>query len=100
MTGKADVMQMILSAIDVVNEQLPLERRIPKSPTTRLSGEDAGLDSLALVNFIVAVEERVAEQIGVEISLADAAAELDADNPFHSVEALSDYIVKLLEARA
>lgn len=100
MTEKAAVIQVILSALDVVNEQLPLERRIPKSPSTRLSGEEAGLDSLALVNFIVAVEERVAEQIGVEISLTDAGTEFDGENPFNSVEALSDYIVRLLNERS
>lgn len=91
------ILDAIHSALDVVNGQLPKERQIAKSPTTVLRGEAGTLDSLALVNLIVAVEEQISERMGIQISLADAAMGMEASDPLASVESLSQYVAKLVE---
>ena len=56
------------------------------------------LDSLGLVNLIVAVELHAEEDLGVTISLADQKAMSQVGNVFQSVRSLVDYIISLLGA--
>lgn len=99
MTQNGSVVQAIYDAIDEVNQQLPGKQRIEKSTDTVLFGRSGKLDSLGLVNLIVSVEERVEEEFGIAITIADERAMSQENSPFKSVGALADYISLLLEER-
>lgn len=93
------VLQIILEAIDEVNESLPAGQRVEKSPSATLFGDAGGLDSIGLVNLIVAVEHAVDEQFGVRVVLADEKAMSRRTSPFRSVTTLCEHVTALLEGQ-
>ena len=93
------MVQAIFDAIDEINQQLPGKEHLEKSNDTILFGRSGKLDSLGLVSLIVAVEERVEEEYGVAISIADERAMSQENSPFKSIGTLADYISLLLEER-
>ena len=82
-------LRLIYDAIDVINRQLPSSRRLPKSPDTIIVGPSGRLDSLGIVNFILAIEERVSDATGAPVRLLDEGAALDDRGPFRNVDALA-----------
>ena len=77
MINNGKIIQSIMDAIDEINERYPEEERLSKSVDTVLTGESGKLDSLGLVSFVVAVEERIQNDLGVKISLADEIGNVD-----------------------
>ncbi len=63
---------------------------------THLYGRTGNLDSLALVNLIVDVEEKVAKAYGKHVVLADERAMSLKRSPFRTVRSLAEYIDVLL----
>jgi len=93
------VMDVVFSAIDEINQQLPKEGRLAKNMKTALYGRDGILDSLGLVTFIVALEQKIEERLGVTIMLADERIMAKDSNPFSSVGAITAHIITLLEEK-
>ncbi len=91
-----DIVELILTTIDEVNELLPADRQLERSVDTVVFGGDGKLDSLGLVTFIVAVEQKIAETFNVTVTLADEKAMSQRNSPFRNVGALAGYIKKLL----
>ena len=96
---QARIVQAIFRAIDEVNPARPFEMRVQKSLEAALIGEDAVLDSLGLVNLIVAIEEQIAEGFGVTINIADEKARSQPSSPFRTIQMLAAYISTLLEGQ-
>ncbi len=69
------------------------------SPGTVLIGNMSALDSLAFVDFIVAVEHKVRSEFGVALTLTNDRAFSRTQNPFETVGSLVDYIVELVDER-
>ena len=97
MNKKDLVMESIFSAIDEINEQLPVGKKINKSLETVLVDQRDGLDSLGLVNFIVSVEQKVEENFGVDFSLTLGDVGLSSDSPLRTVETLEEFIFQQIE---
>lgn len=95
-----EVLQIVYRAIDELNPQLPPERRLEKSPETALFGRAGRLDSLGLVNLIVAVEQAAEDELAVSVVLADEKAMSQRTSPFRTVGALAAYVRARLEERA
>jgi acyl carrier protein len=94
---KNDILDAVYAGIDQLNRQNPDSKPIRKAPDTPLYGSESALDSLGLINLIVAVEQRVEQRLRVPITLADDRALSQEVSPFSSVQALVDYIDKLLQ---
>ena len=101
MSSKIDekVIQVIVNAIEEINLQLPKENRLGKSLETRLFGGNSNLDSLGLINLIVAVEQNIEDEFETTITLADERAMSENENPFRTIESLSDYIEMLMKEK-
>ena len=97
MTNDERVLHAIYAAMDEVNPHLPQKLRMNKSIDTALYGQSGGLDSLALVTLIVAIQERVEEDLGVKVNLADERTLSQENSPFQSVRTLAEYITLLLD---
>ena len=97
MTQNEKITQLIFDALDEINAQLPEEQQLEKSLTTSLYGEKGKLDSLGLVNLIVAVEQKLQDELGLTITLATERAMSQKNSPFRSVQSLLNYITLLLE---
>ena len=85
-----------MDAIDEINERYPEEKRLSKSVDTVLTGESGELDSLGLVSFVVAVEERIQNDLGVNISLADEIG--NVDGALRTPETLAEHIANELQS--
>src|SRR5262245_36378775 len=88
-------LQIIYDAIDVVNRQLPQARRLSKSADTIVVGPSGMLDSLGIVNLVLAIEERAAEVTGLPLRLLDEGAMLDDSGPFRDVGSLAGLLERL-----
>lgn len=91
-----EVREVILNALQAVNDERPESERFVVDESTKLFGEGAPLDSLALVSVIVDVETVVADRSGAPISLADDRAMGRAESPFSDVRSLEAYVLELL----
>ena len=91
MNNSESILTAIYHAIDWINEELPVDRRIIKAPETRLLGSQSVLDSMHLVSLILAIEREVEDTFGVAVTLADERALSMKASPFRSIEALADY---------
>ena len=83
--------------IEIIKEELELivGDKI-ENETTELFGRDGVLDSMGLVNLVVALEEVIQERYGVAITLADERAMSRSKSPFRTISSLAEYIAKLL----
>ncbi|MZH13720.1 MAG: acyl carrier protein [Nitrospinae bacterium] len=95
--NKQDILQLIHSAVDEVNESLSEERRLGKSNDTILLGETGSLDSLGLINFIVAVENRAEKTLGLNLNLGEAMT--DPETPLKTIDSLADFIIEKKEGQ-
>lgn len=91
------VIHLIFEALDNLNQTLASERQLPKSLDAVLFGRRSRLDSLGLVNLIVAIEEGIQDKFATSISIADERALSQQDSPFRTVETLANYICLLLQ---
>ena len=96
MATREQIYKVVFAAIDEINQQLPSGGRIAKSPEAGLFGPSGVLDSLGLVNLMVAVEQSVQDELGVSVTLADTEALSGRSSPFESVETLVDHLQALV----
>jgi len=69
----------------------------PTGENPRIFGVGAPLDSLGLVNFLADLEYRIAEEFDRELVLASDHAMSRTRSPFRDVNALTEYVVELLQ---
>jgi acyl carrier protein len=87
----------IYKAIDEVNIQLSKNEQLSKDPDTILYGDSSVLDSLGLINIIVAVEQNIADDFEKIIILADERAMSQNESPFKTVKSLVEYIQVIMD---
>ena len=94
-----NVIQIIFNSIEEINGQLHKNHQLEKSTKTVLFGKNGKLDSLGLVNLIVAVEQNIEDGFEISITLADERAMSQKHSPFSTVGSLADYIEMLIEEK-
>lgn len=90
---------LILQSIREACQQLDLQQLVELTAETVLFGPGGELDSLGLVNLIVLLEEKISDEFGVEIVLTDERAMSEKHSPFRTVQALGDYVLRLLDEK-
>ncbi len=93
------ILNIIYSAVDELNGELSAENKIEKSPSATLFGSKSALDSLGLVSLITMIEERIEQETGQFISIADEKAMSMESSPFKTIETLAKYIENLLNEK-
>jgi acyl carrier protein len=88
-----------LKAVAELNLQLPPGDRLSLSRDTRLVGTGGKLDSLALINLIVGVEQHVSEDLGVNVVLTEDRTLAHADRVMATVGALAEHIDLLISEK-
>ncbi len=99
MTARNKILKGIYVAIDEVNEQLPEDQNLEKSLETVLLGSSGKLESINLVNLLVAIEENIEETFGIPISITDERAVSEKNSPFRTVETLCNFVLNLLDEK-
>jgi acyl carrier protein len=86
--------EILLPLVGEIEEEVGEE--IAKDRATTLLGEESALDSLAVVTFLVSVEEQLEQEAGREIKLVDERAMSRRASPFRTLGTLADHISELL----
>jgi D-alanine--poly(phosphoribitol) ligase subunit 2 len=96
MIEKEKLIQAIFKGIREFNEQQPEDQHLTESLDTVLFGRSGILDSLGLVNFIIAIEEQLEDEFDITLILTDEKAMSQKNSPFKTIETLVEYITKLM----
>ncbi len=96
MISQDQILESVKAAISEVNSGRPPEKQVQLVREALLYGPELVLDSISLVWLIVGIEQRLEEQHGIKITIADDKAFAGASNPFRSVGSLVDYIARRL----
>ena len=96
--NRESVLQVMFTAIDEINETQPLGQKLEKSIETHLFDKQGKLDSIGLVNFIVSLEQALADEFGIAVTLADEKAFSRETSPFRTVGSLADYVMEQLKS--
>ena len=97
MIPREEITKAIFDALDEINEQLPEGRKLEKSLDTVLYDRSGQLDSLQLVNLIVATEQGIEEAFNRVVVLADEKAVARERSPFRTVRSFAEYIAGRLD---
>ena len=100
MNNKKQVLRVIFKVIDEINQLLPEDGQMKKSIDTDLFGRSGKLDSMGLVTLIVTTEQKIEEELGVSITIADERAMSQKNSPFKTIGTLAEYTLLLLEENA
>ena len=93
-------LEAIQSAVDEINLSLPEDQHLSKDPDAVLFGTGSALDSVGLVNVVMAAEQYIADNTGEDIVLASEAAMSRKRSPYRSLKALAEYALEVTEAGA
>lgn len=88
----------LAAAMEQINCQRRRNERVDVTPSTILVGEGTSFDSLFLLSFLVAAEERLAADHGLHLSLIDLVAEGEEHTPLKSIATLSEFLVAIAGA--
>ncbi len=90
---KNDILEAIFRAVDDSNKLAPPGAQLTKESSTILLGEGGVLDSLGLISLIVAVEEVLKNDLGLQAIVLDEEALADPDGPYRTIDALANWIL-------
>ena len=90
-----EIETIIYQVFDNLMEQSS-ELKLEKQQGTPLVGDGSVLDSLGLVNFLVALEQKLQDIVGSSFQIADQDLLIGEEQPLRSVETLSAYLAKKL----
>ncbi len=94
--NKEQIKKFIFEALNEIDLE-DSARKIDVSNDTVLYGEEGLMESIQLVNFIVAVEQKIEDTLGKTVSIADEKAISQKNSPFRTVETLCDYVISLIK---
>ena len=97
MDRENQITHVIFGAIEEVNQTLAPEQALDRSPATVLIG-DAGIDSVAVVNIIVLIEEKLEEIFQEPVSIMDAITAAEGEQ--WTVAALAQRLSERLDRAA
>lgn len=92
-----DILKLIYDSIDEVNLDIEPADQVQKTEDTVIFGIDSSLDSIGLVNFITIIEQKIEDETGRFITIADERAMSMETSPFKTVSTLKEYIKMLID---
>lgn len=95
-----DIVTLILDVLRELERQGVVELDgVEPDAEMQLFGEEGVLDSVGLVALVVAVEERLADEHDIDVSLADERALSQRHSPYRTVASLAAYAADLVPTR-
>jgi acyl carrier protein len=92
MSNRERIIKALYSAVDEVNQQLPKDVQLEKSPDAPLYGKAGKLESLDFVTFIMEVEEKIRDEFGVDVMVTDENLLSKESSPFSTIGTLAEYL--------
>jgi len=91
------IKEILFKSVEEINKTLDEDQQLELSTETVLLGKDGNIDSITLVNLIVAIEESIEDELNVEITLVDEKALSQKESPFRTIGTLIDYIAQVVK---
>ncbi len=91
-----NILEIVYAALDDADAQSLDGSPVKKSPDSPLLGSDKGVDSLTIVNLVVAIEEKIEAKLGKTVVLVDEDSMALQEHPFRTVGTLASYVEKVL----
>ena len=98
--NRADIYKVIAATATELNGVQPQDAPLHPVDSTPLTADGAGLSSLAVVMFVLAVEERLSEVLQRPIVLFNEQLIADGDGPFRTIGSFVDYIETAVQPAA
>lgn len=95
-TSRERILEIVYASISELNQRFEPPARLALDAGTLLYGAEGPLDSLQLVELIVATEQRIEDELAVSLTLADERALARKSSPFRSVASLVEYVEERL----
>jgi acyl carrier protein len=92
---RVQTISVIIDCVRDYQQALGKDSQTPIEPATPLLGRNGILDSMGLVSVVVAIEQKLNDDHGAEITLMDDRAMSQPRSPFRNAEAMADYILML-----
>jgi D-alanine--poly(phosphoribitol) ligase subunit 2 len=92
------IKKVVFDSIDDFNDFNDADFSLEKSEDEVLFGKGGGLDSLSLVNLIVIIEEKIEDELGESITIANDKAMSQTNSPFSTVKSMVNFITMILGA--
>lgn len=89
-------LQLLYEAVALINQERKPEEALGRSPDAVVMGRFASLDSLAFVNFVSTVEEKIERTYGWQVSLIDVM--VNDENPEWTIGALASRLAGMIPA--
>jgi len=96
---KKKIINTIINSIMEINQSLDNKIIVKDNSDAHLYGKKGQLDSLGLINLLVATEQNIEDDFDVSITIADERAMSQKHSPFRTVGTLADYIEILLKEK-
>ena len=87
-----DIIDIIISAMIEASESSENE----VNENTPIFGEGSSLDSLGLVTLLVSIEQKIEDEMGVNITIADEKAMSLKNSPFRTIGTLKQFLLDRL----
>lgn len=98
-TTEADIVSVIVSTLRELGEEGVVDvDGVELDRDTSLFGEDGLLDSVGLVSLVVAVEQALDDELGLQVWLADERALSQRSSPYRTISSLAGYAAGLVPA--
>ena len=88
---------MVYTALDESDAQSLNGAPVEKKPEAPLLGSDQGVDSLTIVNLVVAIEEQIQKKMGKTVVLVDEDSMALQEHPFRTLGTLATYVEKVIQ---
>lgn len=88
-------LKAVQEAVREINLSFSKDGQLSTDADAVLFGEGSALDSMGLVNVVMAAEQYVSDEIGDDIVLASEAAMSRKRSPYRSLRALAEYAVEV-----
>jgi len=88
-------LEAIQDATREINLSRPEDSQVSDDPDAVLFGDGSALDSMGLVNVVMAAEQYVSDELGDDIVLASEVAMSRKRSPYRSLRALAEYAVEV-----
>lgn len=88
---------LIIKCLQEVKEALDEENLDLLDSETILFGDKGILDSMGLVSLITDLEDRIENEFGISLILADESAMSQRKSPFRTVSSLAKYVYRLIK---
>jgi hypothetical protein len=92
------IKSMVLECLREAALEMDDARDLKIDGQLKLFGRDGLFDSLGLVSFLVDMEDKLADELDLDLSLSDEKALSAHSGPFRSADSFVDYIMGVIQA--